>query len=70
MITPNYLENTSSRDNWRVDARDHLLLGLYDMACAACVVQRRMVITDCACLDPLSIARLTAAGKGYVTCKQ
>jgi hypothetical protein len=70
MLTPDYLEITSSRVNWRVDSRDYLLLGLYHLACGARAVQRRLVITDCAGLDGLSVARLVKAGAGYVTCRQ
>ena len=70
MLTPDFLEVTSSRVAWRADAREYLLQGLHDLACAAHAVQRRIVITHCACLDGASVARLVKAGAGYVTCKQ
>ena len=68
--TPSSLETTNSGIYWRVDAREHLLLGLNDLACAAEAVGRHMLITHCACLDSTSIARLTQSGAGYVICRR
>lgn len=68
-LISNKLESTDSGIQWRVDAREYLLLALNDLACAAAAVRRRLIITDCACLDRVSVERLERLGEGYVICR-
>ena len=60
---------THEEHRWRIDAREHLVLALIEFAAAAAAVRRRLFVCNCHECDDDGIARMLAAGQGYVTCE-
>lgn len=59
---------TQEEHQWRIDAREHLVLALIEFAAAAAAVRRRLLVSNCHACDNDGIARMLAAGQGYVVC--
>jgi hypothetical protein len=61
-------QQSFDHSQWRIDAREHLVLALIDFAQAAATLRRRLFVSNCHHCDNDGIARMLAAGQGYVIC--